>query len=401
MNLKAGLPYSLIRNGLVTEYPALREDLRTDVVILGGGISGALVAWHLIQAGIPCVVVDARTIGLGSTCASTSLLQYEIDTPLHKLTGMVGRQHASRSYILCREAIDKLINVAAAIGFKDIQRKESLYYAAFKKDVPGLQNEFTARRKLGLDVQYLDRNELFTDTGIAAPGAIRSRTGAQTDAYMFTHALHRAGMQQGLQVFDRTMISGITHLPRSVQLRTETGFTIKARKLVFATGYEIVNYIDKPIVKLHSTYATISEPLSAPRPFWKNECMIWNTADPYLYLRATPDGRVMVGGRDEKFTAPTCRDRLIPFKTKQLKKDIDKIFPFLAFKPEFTWTGTYGNTPDGLPFIGKYHKRPNSYFALGFGGNGITFSLVAAEIIRDELCGRKNGDAAIFSFGRI
>ncbi|MCY7311176.1 MAG: FAD-binding oxidoreductase, partial [Chitinophagaceae bacterium] len=127
MNLKSGYPFSLIKNGLVFNYPKLIKNIKTDVVIMGGGISGALTAHHLLEKNIPCVIVDARSIGLGSTCASTSLLQYEIDTPLHKLSTMVGEKNAARSYWLCKEAIDKLVRLANKIGFADIQKKKSLY----------------------------------------------------------------------------------------------------------------------------------------------------------------------------------------------------------------------------------------------------------------------------------
>ena len=95
------------------------------------------------------------------------------------------------------------------------------------------------------------------------------------------------------------------------------------------------------------------------------------------------------------------RDKLIAAKTKKLTTDFQKIFPHINFIPEFSWTGTFGSTKDGLPFIGPYKKLPNSYFALGFGGNGITFSLIAAEIIASLLNGKKNPDAAIFSFERM
>ena len=88
-------------------------------------------------------------------------------------------------------------------------------------------------------------------------------------------------------------------------------------------------------------------------------------------------------------------------KKNLLVKDFKKVFPNIEFKPEFTWTGTFGETEDGLPFIGTYNKLPNSYFALGFGGNGITFSLIAAEIITDLILGKENKDAQIFSFDRV
>ena len=262
MNLKAGYPFSLIRNGLVAEYPQLQQDLRVDVAIMGGGISGALTAWYLTRAGFNCVVVDARTIGLGSTCASTSLLQYEIDTPLHKLIEMIGRQAAERSYQLCADAIIKLHKLAGMIGFEDFQLRNSLYYATHKKDVDSLKKEFFVRKKMGLRLQYLDEKAVLEKTGLAAPAALLSELGSQTDAYMFTHALYRNAMKKGLQVYDRTKIVQIEHKRRSVELSTQNGYKVRAKKLVYATGYEVVNYIDKPIVHLKSTYATISEPLS-------------------------------------------------------------------------------------------------------------------------------------------
>ena len=401
MNLKAGYPFSLIKNGLVFNYPKLEKDIQTEVLIMGGGISGALVAYHLMQKNIPCVIVDARSIGLGSTCASTSLLQYEIDTPLYKLSKLIGEKNAVRSYWLCKEAIDKLFLVAAESGFADIQKKMSLYYAAAKKDITHLKAEFTARKKAGFKVRYLEDDTVFEKSGIHAPAAILSADGAQTDAYMFTHCLHQYNIKKGLEVYDRTTISTIKHNSKGVELLTGNRYKIKARKLIYATGYEVVKYIDKSIVKLKSTYATVSETLSLERPYWKNNMLLWNTADPYLYVRATPDNRIIVGGRDEDFYSPKKRDVLIAAKTKKLVSDFKKIFPHINFIPEFSWTGIFGSTKDGLPFIGPYRKLPNSYFALGFGGNGITFSLIAAEIIADQITGKKNPAASIFSFDRI
>lgn len=400
MNLKAGYPFSLIKNGLVATYPKLEKNIHTDVIILGGGISGALMAYQLIKMGIACVIVDARSIGLGSTCASTSLLQYEIDTPLHKLANQIGENNAARAYWLCRDAIDTLAAVAAKIGFEDIQNKKSLYYAAAKKDVSYLLKEFASRKKHGFNVQFLSASDVLNKYGITAPAAILSKDGAQTDAYMFTHALHQFNLKKGLVVYDRTPIVKIRHEKSNVQLVAENGYALKCKKLVYATGYEVVQYIDKPIVKLHSTYATVSESLSAARPFWKNDVLIWNTADPYLYLRTTKDNRILIGGRDEEFYSPGKRDALIAKKSKLLTSDFSKLFPHISFVPEFTWTGTFGSTKDGLPYIGEYAKLANSYFALGFGGNGITFSMIAAECIANSISGRNCADLKLFAFNR-
>ncbi|MES2848842.1 MAG: FAD-dependent oxidoreductase [Bacteroidota bacterium] len=401
MNLRAGYPFWLIKHGLPFAYPQLIANEKTTVVVMGGGISGALTAWQLINNGIDCIVVDARTIGLGSTCASTSLLQYEIDEPLSKLQHKVGLQHAARSYHLCRQSIDELSDIAGKIGFTDFEMKQSLYYAAFKKDISFIEKEFTIRKQHGFKVSLLNANDIKKQFGFDAPAAILSKHGAQTNAYMFTHHLLQSGIKKGLQVFDRTNIAHIQHNKNNVVLTTETGYTITAKKIVYATGYEVINYINKPIVKLLSTYATVSEQTETQRPFWNKDVLIWNTADPYLYMRTTKDGRILVGGRDEEFYSPAKRDKLIESKAKQLSGDFKKLFPQLPFKSEFNWTGTFGATKDGLPFIGAYKPLPNSYFALGFGGNGITFSQVAATIICNQVLGKKDKDAEIFSFDRI
>ncbi len=400
MTLKAGYPFWLIKDGLPYTYPKLDHDIDTEVAIIGAGISGALVRYHLINAGIKCVTIDARTIGLGSTCASTSLLQYEIDVPLHLLSKKVGSEKAVRAYKLCHDAIDKLGVIFKDLGMDSFDKKQSLYYAVYKKDALMLKKEFEARKEAGFLVRYLTAEELKDEFGISGYGAILSQQGAEINAYMFTHCLLQHHNEGDLpDIFDRTPITKIKHTKTGITLKTQSGYTIKAKKLVYATGYEVVDFIDKKIVDLLSTYAVVSEQYNE-RSFWKDEVLIWNTANPYLYIRTTPDNRVLVGGRDENFRDPAKRDKLIKKKTKQLARDVNKIFPDLNFIPEFSWAGTFGSTKDGLPYIGPYKKLPNSYFALGFGGNGITFSLIAAEILTDLLQGKENRDLELFSFDR-
>lgn len=400
MNLKSGYPYWLVKDGLPFSFPKLDQNIETDVVILGAGISGALARYYLVEAGIQCITVDARTIGLGSTCASTSLLQYEIDIPLYKLIDKVGKEHAERAYRLCDEAIDKLGEIAKKLGIEEFKKRDSLYYAAYKKDAGWLKKEYEARKEAGFKVKFLEPDEVKQQYGITSHGAILSNHGAEMNAYMFAHCLlqySKTGNKNN--IYDRTAITDIKHSKNGVVLTTESGYTIRAKKVIYATGYEAVDFIDKDIVKLLSTYAVVSEQYNE-RPFWKGETLLWNTADPYLYMRTTTDNRVLIGGRDEEFSDPVKRDKLLEKKTVQLTNDINKIFPDLNFKPEFSWTGTFGATKDGLPYIGPYNKLPNSYFSLGFGGNGITFSLIGAEIITDLLQGKESKDLDIFSFER-
>lgn len=401
MNLVSGYPFWLIKEGLPFNYPALQKSISTDVLIIGAGISGALAGYHLINAGVKCVIVDSRSIGLGSTCASTSLLQYEIDTPLSKLIDKVGLNTAVLSYKLCEEAISKIGLIDKKIKCGEFEFKKSLYYAANKKHLNFLNCEFAVRKEHGFKVSFLNEESLQKTYGITAPGAILSQTGAQTNAYKFAHDLLQFCKKKGIDIYDRTAVVDIQHQRKSVLVTTANGIKIKAKKLVYANGYEAVNYIEKKIVSLHSTFATISEQNMPDVNLWKDEVLVWNTADPYLYVRSTKDRRIIVGGRDEPFVNAHKSNALISSKSKQLKKDIETLFPSIEYKPEFNWAGIFGSTKDGLPFIGSLPHKPNAYFALGFGGNGITFSLMAAEIITNLITKGKSEYSNIFSFQRL
>lgn len=400
VDLSSGYPLSLVKNGLPYEYPKLQKDIRTTVTVIGAGISGALTAFALTNAGLPCTVVDARTVGLGSTCASTSLLQYEIDVPLVRLAEKIGKADAERAYALCAASVNTLEEICNRLDTNLFRRKESLLLASFKKDLPLLEAEYHARRAMDLPVEWWDAEQVKHHMGLEHPAAILSGAAGQTEAYLLTHALHQHNIRNGAQVYDRTMVKDIRFNKRGAELLTGNGALIRSRYIVVATGYEALQYVPAKIVKLQSTYAVAGEH-SDGGPGWYRDCLIWETKQPYLYMRTAPDGRVIAGGRDEDYYNPHRRDKLLPRKTRQLTQDVRSRFPQLGFHPEFAWTGTFGSTQDGLPYIGEYRSMPHTYFALGFGGNGITFSQVAAEIVCGLILEGRHPDAGLFSFERF
>lgn len=401
MKLNSGLPFSLLRYGLPFNYPKLTSEIETEVVIVGGGISGALSAYYLNEAGFDCVVIDKRTIGLGSTAASTSLIQYEIDVSLNDLINLRGEQTGIRAYQLCNEAVFKLKALCAQIDFSGFHTTDSLFYGLTKKDEGRLEKECEKRVQIGLDVRYLNSRELRTKYEIKAHGAILSANAAHADAYALTHAILQHVIKKGVKVFDRTLIQSSRSVNNGVELTTGHKVRIKGKHVIFATGYETTEKIKKKLVELRSTYVTISESMSDCDALPFHKTLLWNTADPYLYMRCTPDGRIIVGGRDDRFLNPTKRDASLKSKTKLLVNDFKKLFPKLDFVPEFSWAGTFATTKDGLPFIGKQSAKENKHFALGFGGNGIIFSLIAAELIRDSILGKSNPDGKLFQFERL
>lgn len=400
MNVHSPYPFGLLRHGIVNSYPSLAADLKTEIVIMGAGISGALVANQLCHAGFKVVIVDRRHAGTGSTAASTSLLQYEIDKPLCELINIAGEKNAIRSYLLCQQAIYDIEKICEELNDTALfTKKPSFQFASFKKDVAGLKKEYTLRKQAGFSLQWLDEESILKKFGFSKTAGLLSRDGAEADAYKITHSLLKKWMTKGLQVYDNTEIIAVHHHKRDVELVTAEKKKIRAKKLVIACGYESQRYIPKKIQDLDATYAIASEPYTQNNLWYKN-AMIWETAIPYLYLRTTSDNRILVGGKDSPFSNPLKRDSLLNAKAKSLERSFAKLFPHLLFKTDFKWAGTFGSTKDGLPFIGTIPQRPHTYFALGYGGNGITFSAIAATIIKDMLSGKKNKDAGIFRFDR-
>jgi glycine/D-amino acid oxidase-like deaminating enzyme len=401
MDLTSGYPYWLVNDGLLHSYPRLDADATCRVAVLGGGITGALVAHHLIDAGIDTMVIDKRDVGCGSTAASTALLQYEIDVTLTELSESRGADDAARAYLACRDAVVSLerlaIRLPESVGF---ERKRSAYLATRKRDRKVLRREHELRRSIGLAVDYLDEEAVAERFAFRRPAALLSYDAAQVDAYAFAHALLRDACERGLRVFDRTEVTKVEPEGRRVVIETSNGCRVRADHVVFATGYESHAFLSKSVAKLISTYAIVSEPMVTMHGWGEERCLIWEHAHPYLYLRTTPDGRIIVGGEDESFRNPVKRDALIPKKAAVLADRFRALFPNIPFETAFAWAGTFGETRDGLPYIGVHPQWPHCYFALGYGGNGITFSLIAAEIIRDTLLGRHNSNADLFRFDR-
>ena len=155
MDLKSGYPFWAVKNGLMQAFPPLRDDVRAEVVVLGAGITGALVADELVAHGHEVLVLDQRDVAWGSTAASTALLQYEIDTHLVDLARRHGEADAVLAYRACADAIDLLRDKAREVRDVDFAANHSLYFASRRRHVRALREEHAMRARHGFDVEWL------------------------------------------------------------------------------------------------------------------------------------------------------------------------------------------------------------------------------------------------------
>jgi len=229
--------------------------------------------------------------------------------------------------------------------------------------------------------------------------AIVSQGDAQIDPVRFTHRLLAHSVVHGARVYERTEMVRFEPAGRRMRLHTANGPKVVADRIVFATGYDSERFLGRRVGALHSTYAMVSEPLTSTAG-WPDRALIWESARPYHYFRTTADHRAMIGGADIPWKNARLRDAKLPAKVAALHKNFGRCFPEIEFDAAYAWAGTFGESEDGLPFIGPNGRCPNAYFALGYGGNGITFSMIAARLITAAHTGRAEQDAAMFAFDR-
>ncbi|QRA42219.1 NAD(P)/FAD-dependent oxidoreductase [Chryseobacterium cucumeris] len=401
MNLKSNEPFWLIKNGLLASYPSLKSNEECDVLVIGGGITGSLIAHQMIKDGYKTILIDKRELCNGSTSATTSMLQYEIDIPLYELIDQIGKKGAVLSYKACSDAIDTLEKITKTIRSKaGFKRKKSLYYVSKKKDLEWLTKEYEARKAAGFEVKWLSAGRVLKQFGFENTyGGILSKQGASIDAFQFAHELFMHNAKKGLKVFDKTEMVKVEERKGFNLVTTDSGFQIKAKKMIYCIGYESKNLIKENFVNLKSTYAAVSE---IDKDKFKNisSTLVWNTDTPYLYMRTTDDGRLLIGGEDEDFYNAEKRDAILDQKEQKIIKTLKKIKPDYHFYTDFVWAGTFGKTKDGLPYISEHKKFKNSYFVLGFGGNGITFSVAGMEMTSLFMKGKKHPLSRYFKFGR-
>lgn len=460
IDLRSERAYWVVRNGIGDASPQLPGSLDCEVAIVGAGISGALMARELMRHGVrDLVILDRRDRALGSTSASTALLQYEIDVPLIELDRRIGMEKAARAYLACAEAVDIAESVAAETGTDvGFRRRNSLYLAARKDDMRQFESELTARRGIGLPVRILDRDALRTQFGMDRPGALWSAQAAELDPVRFTRALLDGANTLGARCFSNTVVKSIESTSDGVTLtcddsqkgqrvgavvgpeanadriaqaaqakakraaaktRSGKGRTrakksavasgrprskqypvVRARAVVICGGYEALSMLPRRYATLHSTYALVTEPaadpsIAAARP------LIWEAARPYLYSRATQDGRTIMGGEDMPYRSAKARDAQLSRKVGALMKKGRRLLGPLP-PPAYAWAGTFGESPDGLPLIGRvpgWHSRVQ--VAMCLGGNGTVYAVQAARMIAAALGGARHELHNVFGFERL
>lgn len=394
-------PWTSGRNG-----PARRRlegDRRCGVLVVGAGITGSLVAQHLQTLGHDVCVIDRERPGHGSTAASTAMLLWEIDCPLSELTERYGFDRAADTY---RRSLRAMTGLASLVSDLDLacafRPRDSLYLAGPQTSERDLMAEHALRTRADLPGAYLDFLTVKRGFGFDRVGAILSPGSADADPLMLAHALLRAAVTNGAQVFDAQAVTYESG-HNCVHVTLDNGCAIEAGQVVLATGYVMPDFIRAPLHSTSSSWAIATVP-QRPDALWRDGALIWEASDAYSYLRTTTDNRIIIGGEDDPaIREPADRDAAMPAKTATILATLARLCPEADARADYAWSGTFGETADGLPLIGAVPGHPRLFAAYGYGGNGITFSYLASRLLARQIAGqhaRWHDDYAIDRSGR-
>ena len=406
MRLRHGTPLWLSRpsSRRHRRYPAQKGTVDVDVVIVGGGITGAVAAYLFSEAGVRVALVEARECGRGSTAASTALLMQEPDKDFSDLTARYGAKTARRIWRALMAGARDLTRTIRKLKIDcDLQSCDSIYFTLQPDKLPGLRKEFRDRKRAGLPGRWLSPAKLHELTGIKGRGAILTPGNAEADPLKACTGFLRAAEARGAKIFERSRVSRITTSNGRVTLKTQNG-AILANQVVIATGYATIEF--KPLAgrfRLMNTYviATRRLPDKLRRKLLHDRTMLWDTDRPYHYLRWTEDNRLIIGGEDSRHRSTRGARTRLTAGSIRLRRYQAAVYPGLGpEQPEYAWEGLFAETPDGLPYIGPHRRYPKHLFALGYGGNGMTVSFLAAQLLLKRYQNRPHPDEELFSFGR-
>ncbi|MEG1363698.1 MAG: FAD-dependent oxidoreductase [Clostridia bacterium] len=392
MNLTNGDMYFKLKNKITKKYDYLSEDIKTDVVVIGGGITGAISAYYLSKKNINVVVVEKNIIGYGSTSATTALLEYQVDIDLYKLEKMIG-SNAKKIYKLCLNAVDEIESICKEIG-SEFNRVNTLYFTNSFMQKSSILKEYNARKKAKFDVKYMENNDL-----INLKACIETlESSGVIDPYKFTCDLFKYLEKNNVKIYENTEIEEISS-DENVYLKTTNGFNILSSSAIFCTGFETLKYINTNIVSLQKTFTIVSNKLDLNNINFTARDM----CDPYHYIRFD-NNRIIFGGEDIKINSKLMSEeyleQIAKEKYNKLYIAMQKMFKINNIEVEYMYNGTFADTIDTLPIIDEIPGLNNCFCNLGYGANGILYSVIGAKILKEAIFGLYTKDINMFKINR-
>jgi glycine/D-amino acid oxidase-like deaminating enzyme len=387
-------------NELIKQYEYLTKDIETEVIIVGGGVTGAILAHYFTKNNINTVILEKSRIAHGSTSITTSLLQYELDSNAAELMPYLSSENIIRAYELGRKALDEIQKFIDEYGNNcDFQRADSFLYTAKDMEKKQIEEEYKFRRKAGFAVEFIDKDKNPFSFDVKA-GLLSIDGGAKFDPYKFTHNLLKESCRKGLKVYENSEVIGVDYSDEKVTVETVYGHKVKGEIVIVATGYNTELFTKRNFGTKTTTFNMATKPINNIKEIYKN-VVVRDNEEPYNYLRITSDNRIIIGGEDINFIPEIFNEQLCNKSYDKLEQRLKNMFPDLNIDVEYRYCGAFASTQDNLGFLGKDPNNSKLWYGLGYGANGILYAVLGGMMLSKLYLGEEVEDLKLFDVGRF
>lgn len=351
-------------------FESLKQDIKTDVLIIGGGMAGILCAYLLERTGIPYVLVEAQTIGSGITKNTTAKITSQHGLIYHKLIREFHVDQA-RQYLEANElALAKYRTLCRNIDC-DFEEKTSYVYSLDNRQK--IEKEIAALEKLGAHPEFVDQLSL----PIPVAGAVKIPHQAQFHPLKFINAISK-----GLHIYELTAVRELV----GTTAITDHG-KITANRIIVTTHFPFLNKHGSYFLKMYQHRSYVLALKNAPNVngIYIDEAQNGLSFRNYQNLLIVGGGGHRTGKKGGNW--------------KELRDFTKRYYP--NAKETYHWATQDCMTLDGIPYIGAYSSSTkNLYVATGFNKWGMTSSMISAMILCDLVQGKPNPYEKVFSPSR-
>ena len=359
-------------------YPELHGQERTEVAIIGGGITGLVTGLLLARSGKAVVLLEAKAIPSGETRLSTAHVTEVLDEKFTKLIDRFGLEAILRYTEAHRMAIHRLGSLIEELdgpGACGWTRLPGYLYCENDFQMETLKKELNLLERLHIPSSFIKEVPL----PFSVVQAIQVDHQVQLNPVALQQLLLRAFLAEGGKLYEHTPTVEISPVRKGVRVTTKEGH-LSCDHCVLATHSPILaTSIAHLEVVPRQTYVIAAKLKHSPLM----NGLFWDMESPYHYLRMA-NGNLLVGGEDHRTGAP--RDH-----SKDSLSRLDDYLRsrFIVDSVTGYWSGQVLESADGLPLVGPSLRSPRIFYATGYGGNGISQGALAGMLLSELVLGRK------------
>ncbi len=385
------------------EFPAFRGVITHPVVVVGGGMAGAMAAQACAAAGMKVILLEAGRVGQGGSGRATGLISSEACGSYWDLEARAGKRAARALFALTETAPRELAVALKRLGIKaGLDLRDAIRALPAGSPDKLLQRELASRKEAGLTAGWMSPAMVQRQAALASAGAVKLADWGFVDPYKLTLGFLSAATKKGVKVYERSRITKITFNRKNATAFLDSG-AITTENLIICIGEPTSLF--KPLkrhLKHEDRYAVLTEPLSAAvrAELGQQAALLIDTESPAHQLWFTADHRVLFTGADQKRPADRLRAQTVVQRTGQLMYELTRLYPAISgARPTHGWDVPLAHPADNVLYAGAHRNFPHQLFAFGTSHDPAR-AFLASRIILRAIQGKSDRDDVHFSFAR-